>query len=135
MGADENVETVKAMYEAFGRGDVEAIVERVTDDVDWSTDAATASAPWYGPKHGKDGVRSFFEGIVQTGPVTAFEPLSFGSNDDGDVFAFIRYAFTVTATGRDVTMNLHHYWKFRDGKVCFVRSSEDTAQVAAAIAP
>jgi ketosteroid isomerase-like protein len=26
---------------------------------------------------------------------------------------FIRYAFTVTATGRHVVMNMHHYWKFR----------------------
>jgi len=34
-----------------------------------------------------------------------------------------------------VEMNMHHYWKFRDGKVCYVRSSEDTAQVAAALAP
>jgi ketosteroid isomerase-like protein len=48
---------------------------------------------------------------------------------------FLRYAFTVTATGRHVEMNMHHYWKFRDGKVCFVRSSEDTAQVAAALTP
>jgi ketosteroid isomerase-like protein len=48
---------------------------------------------------------------------------------------FIRYAFTVTATGKHVTMNMHHYWKFRDGKACYVRSSEDTAQVAAALTP
>lgn len=46
MGAEQSIETVKAMYEAFGRGDVEAILERVTDDVDWSTDAAIESAPW-----------------------------------------------------------------------------------------
>lgn len=135
MGAEENIQTIKAMYEAFGRGDVDAIGELVTDDVDWSTDAAIESAPWYGPKHGKAGVRSFFEGIGQTGPVTEFTPLSFASNDDGDVMVFIRYAFTVTATGKDVAMNLHHYWKFRDGKVCFVRSSEDTALVAAALTP
>jgi hypothetical protein len=32
-------------------------------------------------------------------------------------------------------MNMHHYWKFRDQKVCYVRSSEDTEQVAAALAP
>jgi ketosteroid isomerase-like protein len=32
-------------------------------------------------------------------------------------------------------MNMHHYWRFRDGKVCFVRSSEDTEQVAAALTP
>src|SRR5438132_946072 len=84
------------MYEAFGRGDVEAILERVTDDVDWSTDAAIKSAPWYGPKHGKEGVRSFFEAIGKTGPVTQFTPLSLASNDDGDVMVLIRYAFTVT---------------------------------------
>jgi ketosteroid isomerase-like protein len=47
---------------------------------------------------------------------------------------FIRYAFTVTATGKDVAMNLHHYWRFRDGKVCYVRASEDTALVTAALA-
>jgi ketosteroid isomerase-like protein len=33
------VETARQMYEAFGRGDVQAIPDRVTDDVDWSTDA------------------------------------------------------------------------------------------------
>jgi ketosteroid isomerase-like protein len=135
MGAQQNIETIGAMYEAFGRGDLDAILERVTDDVDWSTDAAIESAPWYGPKHGKDGVASFFAGIAQTGPITEFTPVSFTSNDDGDVMVFIRYAFTVTATGKDVAMNLHHYWRFRDGKVCFVRSSEDTAQVAAALRP
>ena len=135
MGPQQNIETVKAMYEAFGRGDVEAILDRVTDDVGWSTDAAIEAAPWYGPKNGKAEVPSFFEGIAKTGPVTEFTPLSFASNDDGDVHVFLRYAFTVAATGKDVAMNLHHYWKFRDGKVCYVRSSEDTAQVAAALTP
>ncbi len=135
MEAAQNIATVKAMYEALGRADIEAILERLTDDVDWSTDAAVASAPWYGPRHGKDAVRGFFEAIVQTGPITEFTPVSFASNDDGDVMVFIRYAFTVTATGRSGQMNLHHYWRFRDGKACFVRSSEDTAQVAAALAP
>jgi ketosteroid isomerase-like protein len=135
MSAEQNIQTIKEMYEALGRGDVEAILERVTDDVDWSTDAAIESAPWYGPRHGKDGVRSFFEAIGKTGPITEFTPLSFASNHDGDVMVFLRYAFTVTATGKDVAMNMHHYWKFRDGKACFVRSSEDTAQVAAALTP
>lgn len=135
MGAQQNIETVKAMYEALGRGDIDAILERVTDDVDWSTDAAIQSAPWYGARHGKDEVRAFFEAIGQTGPITEFTPLSFASNDDGDVMVFIRYAFTVTATGKSGAMNLHHYWRFRDGKACFVRAAEDTALVAAALTP
>jgi ketosteroid isomerase-like protein len=120
---------------AHAHGDVRAILDLVTDDVDWSTDAAIASAPWYGPRHGKDGVASFFEAIGKTGPVTEFTPLAYAANDQGDVMVFIRYAFTVTATGKHAAMNMHHYWKFRDGKVCYVRSSEDTAQVAAALTP
>ena len=134
MAAQQDVETVKGLYEAFGRGDVEAILECVTDDVDWSTDAALKSAPWYGARRGKEEVRGFFEAIGETGPVTEFVPVSFVSNDDGDVMVFLRYAFTVSATGKSVAMNLHHYWKLRDGKVCYVRASEDTEQVAAALA-
>jgi uncharacterized protein len=135
MSTNPNIATARDMYTAFGRGDVRAILELVTDDVDWCTDAAIESAPWYGPRHGKEGVVSFFEAIGQTGPVTEFTPLAYASNDDGDVMVFLRYAFTVQATGKHVAMNMHHYWKFRDGKVCYVRSSEDTAQVAAALRP
>jgi len=43
MSAEQNIETATQMYQAFGRGNVEAILDRVTDDVDWSTDAAIES--------------------------------------------------------------------------------------------
>ena len=41
-------------------------------------------------------------GIQETGPVTEFSPLSFAGNEDGDVMVFLRYALTVSATGKDV---------------------------------
>jgi uncharacterized protein len=135
MSTEQNIETARQMYQALGQGDLPAILDRVADDVDWSTDAAIASAPWYGPRHGKDGVASFFQAIGTTQSITEFTPLAYASNDQGDVMVFIRYAFTATATGKHVAMNMRHYWKFRDGKACYVRSSEDTAQVAAALAP
>ena len=31
-------------------------------------------------------------------------------------------------------MNLHHYFRFRDGKIEYVRSAEDTALVAQVLA-
>jgi hypothetical protein len=71
MSAEQNIETARQLYEAFGRGDLQAILDRVTDDVDWSTDAAIASAPWYGPRQGTDGVAGFFEAIGKTGPAGA----------------------------------------------------------------
>ncbi len=135
MAAEQNIATVKAMYEALGRGDIDAILERVTDDIDWSTDAASKTAPWYGPRRGKDAVRDFFEQIAQSGPITEFTPISYTSNEDGDVMVFIHYAFTITKTGKNAAMNLHHYWRFCDNKACYVRASEDTALVATTLTP
>jgi ketosteroid isomerase-like protein len=43
--------------------------------------------------------------------------------------------FTVTATGKEVATNLHHFCRFRDGKVAYYRGSEDTALVASALSP
>ena len=45
MGADANTKTIMAVYEAFGRGDVTAILDVVTDDVDWAEEATSAAAP------------------------------------------------------------------------------------------
>jgi len=109
---------------------VATILEHLTDDVDWSTDSAEALAPWHGPKRGKDEVSTFFEGIAGTSEVLEFTPLSFTANDS-DVQVLIRYRMRSTATGREAEMNLHHFWRFRDGKVEQYRGSEDTALTSA----
>lgn len=66
MGADENIKTIQGIYEAFGRGDVQTVLEGVTDDVDWATETSSTAAPWYGVRHGKDGVAAFFEAFGST---------------------------------------------------------------------
>ena len=45
----------------------------------------------------------------------------------------LRFVFTVTDTGKEVAMTLHHHWRFRDGRVAHYRGSEDTALLAAAL--
>ena len=62
--------------------------------------------------------------------VTDFTPLAMTSGGD-DVMVVISYGARSRATGREVTMNIHHWWRFRDGKVALYRGSEDTAAVAA----
>jgi uncharacterized protein len=127
--SDSKITTVQAMYEAFGHGDVDAILEHLTDDVDWASEAATGSAPWHGVKRGKAEVPSFFEALARTTEVTEFTPLSFAANET-DVLAVIRYGFTSRETGKSGTMNIHHWWRFRDGKVYSYRGSEDTELTA-----
>jgi ketosteroid isomerase-like protein len=132
MSAEENLSTIKAVYEAFGRGDAPAILEHLTDDVDWAADAASDAAPWYGERTGKDGAAGFFEAIGGTLDVQEFTPIGFAANDT-EVMVFLHFRVTVRATGKEAAMNLHHYFRFRDGKIEYYRGSEDTAQMLAAL--
>jgi ketosteroid isomerase-like protein len=131
--SNANVETVQRIYEAFGQGDVQTIVDQLADDVDFASEADQKIAPWHG-RHGKAEVPQFFQALGETIDVTEFTPLSFTSNDT-DVMAVIRFGLKVKATGKAGTMDLHHWWRFRDGKVVLYRGTEDTALTADLLAP
>ena len=123
--SNANVESVQRIYEAFGAGDVETILGLLADDVDFSSESEAPIAPWHGVRT-KAEVPAFFQAIGETIDVTDFTVLSVTANDT-DVMAVIRFGFTVRSNGKPGTMNLHHWWTFRDGKVVLYRGSEDTA--------
>lgn len=132
--ATENIATIKGIYEAFGRGDVEHIVAGVTDDVDWGAEAAGSGAPWYGRRRGKDGVSEFFEDFGKSMTPEEFVPLVIvGSGDD--VLSVVQFRVRSNETGRTASMQLHHHFRFRDGKIAYYRGTEDTAQTLATLAP
>jgi hypothetical protein len=133
MGADQNIATVKSLYEAFGAGDVEAILDRLADRVEWGASAAEDFAPWYGTRTNRDEVAKFFADLGGATDVEEFTPRAFAANDDDEVLVLIHFRFTVKATGRSADMDLFHYWRFRDGKVEVFLGSEDTAQTEAAL--
>ena len=124
-----NIETIQRVYEAFGRGDVDAILGVLTDDIDWASEASVTNAPWHGVRKSKTEVADFFESLGATIDVLEFTPLAFAANDD-DVMVVIRFEMKVRATGRSGVMELHHWWRLRDGKVWRYRGTEDTALVA-----
>jgi ketosteroid isomerase-like protein len=133
VSANDNLKTIQSVYEAFGRGDVAAILETVTDDVDWATEAADpAGAPWYGVRRGRDAVAAFFEAFGSTMEVEEFTPASYAANDT-DVLTVVYMRARTRATGGSLAMDLHHRFTFRDGKIAYYRGTEDTAQTAAAL--
>ena len=125
----ENLTLVSEIYDAVGRGDVAAILDRVTDDVDWAAEAASRAAPWYGQRTGKDGVGSFFRDIAESIEITEFTPHAFAAGQD-DVHLLVRWTYRSLVTGRQASMTMHHYWRIRDGKIEYFRGAEDTEQTA-----
>jgi ketosteroid isomerase-like protein len=124
---DPKITTVQHIYEAFGRGDIGFILDQLTDDVDWASCPDSDIAPWHGIHQGKAEVPHFFKALGENLEITEFTPLSFAANDT-DVMVVTRWSATAPATGKAATMDIHHWWRFRDGKIYLYRGTEDTAQ-------
>jgi ketosteroid isomerase-like protein len=122
-----NIDTVKQMYEAFGRGDIPAILDKLDDNVEWDTDydAHSAAAPWLQPRRGRDNITGFFEDLAPM-QITKFEPHTFGA-DGNKVVAVID--IEADAHGKHyVIPNEGHLWVFNDqGKVTKYQHLTDTA--------
>ena len=132
MSADVNIKTIEGVYDAFSRGDVAAIQDVVTDDVDWASETTSKVAPWYGAHRGQAGVGEFFAAFAGAMEVQEFTPISYAANDT-EVLTVVRFRVKARSTGRTASMDLHHWFTFRDGKIAHYRGTEDTAQTEAVL--
>jgi uncharacterized protein len=123
-----NVQTVKDMYSAFGRGDVPAVLGSLDPKIEWREAEGNPYQPsgdaWIGPdavvenlfmKLGTD-----WEGFS----VTPAEIHDAGNT----VIVQGRYRGTYKATGRSMDAQFCHIMTFRDGKVTAFQQYVDTGQ-------
>jgi ketosteroid isomerase-like protein len=113
----DNVGTIAAIYEAFGRGDAPAILDRVADDVEWEQGIRQTAVPYYVAGRGKAQVMSFLENLAANFEITHFEVLAIC--DGGDIVTVpIRYAGRIVGGG-EIPMDMEcHVWRLdQDGKV------------------
>jgi ketosteroid isomerase-like protein len=127
-----NAQTVQEIYEAFGRSDIPAILERVSPDVaweSWETERDT-SIPWLQPRSGRDGVEAFFANVAQW-QIRDFRVLDV-IGDGRQVVVEVSMDAT-TPNGGDVRDEELHLWTFDDdGLVTRMRHYVNTAMHAAA---
>jgi len=126
-----NLAAVQAIYEAFGRGDIPAIIAAVSDDVEWEANGHDHGVPWLTPGRGKEHVARFFQALGAL-DITKFAPKNM-LEGGSQVAAVIDIELTVRATGGKVVDEELHLWTFGpDGKVTAFRHAADTAQHVAA---
>ncbi len=131
MSAEENTRLAQSAYEAFGRGDMEALAEMMADDIEWVNPGDPADDPNAGTFKGKEAVLGWFGGLASTLDFTTFEPREFIAQND-KLVSLVYAEATVRDTGRAVVNHEAHVWTFRDGKVARLQIYLDTAAVASA---
>jgi uncharacterized protein len=107
-----NVETVQTIYEAFGRGDIPAILDRLAEDVEWDQEAPGYGIPIYEPGTGREHAKRFFERLGEL-EFNRFEPTNFltGGNQ---VAVTIDIDVKVKSTGKTAKALEIHLWTFGD---------------------
>jgi ketosteroid isomerase-like protein len=126
----ENIELVKFLYVAFGKGDVGTILANVSEDIEWRADGP-AVIPNAGATRGKEGVVGFFRliGETQENPQLT---ISEYCGDGNKVVAVGHYTSRVRATGKPIDTPSAHVFTIEAGKVKRFHAFVDTAQVAEA---
>jgi len=121
-----NLDTVRRTYEAFGRGDVTAILDTLDESVRWDTDSSLTEVPWLKPRRGKTEVAEFFQSLEPL-EFDRFEPRRLFEEGD-QVFALITLEVTYKPTGKKYFFPNHaHLWRFGPfGQVIDLQHVTDT---------
>jgi ketosteroid isomerase-like protein len=129
MSETGNTQIVKDAYAAFSRGDVNAILAMVDEQVEWEgVKGSEGIAPHAGIRRGRVAVGDFFATVGTTLDFHVFEPREFVAEGD-TVVSVGTYKATVKATRKTVAADWVMVFTIRDGKIVRFREWSDSAAV------
>jgi hypothetical protein len=129
MSEQQNLDVVRSLYAAFGRGDLDAVLAPLDPDVSWRTPGAP-DLPTAGLRHGVPAVREFFGLLLNTLDIADFQPHDFlAAGDKVVVLGTSREG--PKGSGRLVDFRWVHVFTFRNGKVVAFEEPADVSELAA----
>lgn len=127
--SEHDIKSLRRIYEAFSRWDVEELLGGLAHDIEWSTPDAL---PWGGTLHGHDGVRAFATIFQDHVEGRWADPEDF--LDAGDLIVVLGLVRgRGIATGQEFEVPFAHVWSMTDGVPSRFRNYSDTAPVLAAL--
>ena len=129
----DNVTFVKSIYEAFGRGDVPAVLASMSPEVRWHEAEGNPYMPSGEAWVGQDAlVKHLFTRIgAEWDGFTIHIKSVYGSGDH--VIVEARYSGTYKPTGKSIDAQACHVWTVKDGKAAKFQQYTDTAQLQVAM--
>jgi ketosteroid isomerase-like protein len=127
MSEQQNLDAVRSVYAAFGRGDVEAILAMLDPQVSWRT-PGPPDFPTAGLRHGTAAVREFFGLLVNTLDIQDFQPTQFLTGGDR-VVVLGTSREGPKGTGRYVEFRWVHVFTIRSGKIVEFEEPADVSML------
>jgi len=126
--SQENLTLVESVYDAFGRGDIPAVLAAMSPDFRWvpaEHSPYDRGMPYIGPNEVLQHV------FLRLGADwDNFAVLSDRLIDAGDTIVMEgRYSGTYKTTGRKTNAQVVHIWVVREGKLSEFRQYTDTAEL------
>jgi hypothetical protein len=116
----EDVETVRRMFDAFARRDLDATLAQLDPDIVLTVPATANLAGRTGPYRGHEGVRQYLADVEAVWSELALEPLDF-RDAAGAVVIFGRVTGRRAPQGDEPGEVVHDSviwtWKLRDGRI------------------
>lgn len=125
----EHKERVASIYEAFGRGDVAAILAHLDEGIRWDTHYGEHPVPWLRAGTGHAAAQRFFSTLSEHLDFTKFEVECVLAEGDF-VVALVNVEATVKTTGKVVRERREaHIWQLNAaGKVVDFQHGADSLQ-------
>ena len=131
--AEDNLDVIRRGYEAFARGDINALLESFDEQINWVTPGPRELAT-SGHRTGRQAVAQFFATVNDVFEIQRFEPREFLAQGDRVVVLGSETA-RVRATGKVIELDWVHVFAMRNRKVIAFQEFFDTAAVVAALRP
>ena len=126
--SDQNLDVVRNIYAAFGRGDLDGILALLDPQVSWRT-PGPPDLPTAGLRHGIAAVREFFGVLLTALDIQDFQPTDFLAQGD-KVVVLGTSREGPRGSGRLVDFRWVHVFTIRDGRIA---AFEEPADVSALV--
>ena len=125
----DNVTLLKNLYDAFGRGDIQTVLEGMSPEIEWHQAESNPYMPsgeaWTGPDAVLNNLFMTLGGEWDN--FTVHPKVFHGAGDS--VIVEARYTGTYKTTGKSIDAQGCHVWDFKDGKVTRFQQYIDTAKL------
>ena len=124
---------LEEFFARFAAGDIEALLARVSDDVEWQVQGAS-TVPWTGTRRGRSAIADFFEILGRDLAVQSFS-VEAVLGDERRAVAVGSFEFVVVSTGRHFASDFAIAIDVAQDRIVRYRMFEDSAAAAQAFRP